>query len=317
MYQEPIECLSIKPNSIVSYLHYQQNSTRAFKTPFSNKRVKNQLSNKSAKRMREAINWLFLVSRNKRVYSKATGKYFTYRVNFITLTLSSRQVHSDEWILKNMLEPFLRKIRTKFPGSFYVWKAETQDNGNIHFHVNTNVFIHHSNLRTMWNDIQKKHGYVKNFRTENPNSTDVKAVKNADALGAYMFKYMSKGDLYKAPLKRYHRIHKEKLLSLPICCNIPKRYFSLLKRRLTCKLWDCSSLLKGIKINVCGIDCDTSYSMNVLTAGKTRIFLDYAILYLDIDFRNNANLPLSKFMFESLKEQIEHESKMSTSFSID
>ena len=58
-------------------------------------------------------------------------------MKFITLTLSDVQAHTDDSIKEHMLQPFLYWLQRYYNCS-YVWKAETQINGNIHFHI-TNV----------------------------------------------------------------------------------------------------------------------------------------------------------------------------------
>jgi hypothetical protein len=80
----------------------------------------------------------------------------------------------------------------------YIWKAEVQKNGNIHFHILQETYVHHSDLRALWNSCQDKLGYVQEFtdrvHKENPNSTDIHALKGVRNVEAYVSKYMSKFD---------------------------------------------------------------------------------------------------------------------------
>jgi hypothetical protein len=48
----------------------------------------------------------------------------------------------------------------------YVWKAESQDNGNIHFHIVTNIFIDHKIIREAWNRIIEKFGYIEAYSSK-------------------------------------------------------------------------------------------------------------------------------------------------------
>ncbi len=156
------------------------------------------------------------------MYSRAEQKHFTFLLSFITLTLSSKQVHSDEEIKKFMLRPFLKWLERN-GCAMYVWKAETQANGNIHFHVTVNNFIHWKSIRAKWNKLQAAHGYHKVFTNGRAeiglNSTDVHSVKNARQTAAYMAKYMSKNDKTR--------------------------------RAITGKVWGCSNSLCNI---TCGLD---------------------------------------------------------------
>lgn len=140
---------------------------------------------------------MLFFSRHKTVYSKAENRRFTFLLAFITLTLSDKQNHSDEEIKRLLLRPFLKWLERNSCG-MYVWKAEAQVNGNIHFHVTVNNFIHWKSIRKKWNKLQSMHGYHKVFtngRAEiGVNSTDIHSVVNAKQTAAYMAKYMTKND---------------------------------------------------------------------------------------------------------------------------
>lgn len=78
----------------------------------------------------------------------------------------------------------------------YLWKAETQMNGNIHFHLFTDKYIPHDQLRYTWQRSIEKLGYVSWFATENnnlnPNCTDIHSIKKIKNIQAYVAKYVSK-----------------------------------------------------------------------------------------------------------------------------
>jgi len=155
------------------------------------------VSRKSGKRIRKAISWMLFFSRHKTVFSRKDNRRFTFLLSFITLTLSSKQLHSDEYIKKFMLRPFLKWLERN-GCAMYVWKAEAQANGNIHFHVTVNNFIHWMSIRKKWNKLQHAHGYHKVFTEGREdigmNSTDVHSVRNAKQTAAYMAKYMTKNE---------------------------------------------------------------------------------------------------------------------------
>src|SRR5213079_1819998 len=87
-------------------------------------------SRKSYKRLTNAINWMLVFSDKKRVFEKSSGKTFSFRLAFLTLTLSERQKHTDQYIKEHLLQPFLYWLDRSHKAS-YVWKAESQLNGNI------------------------------------------------------------------------------------------------------------------------------------------------------------------------------------------
>ena len=95
-----------------------------------------------------------------------------------------------------MLEPFLRWMRQVHNTTLYIWKAERQKRGAIHYHITSNKFIHYQELRNKWNWLLSKHGlnesYVKEHQHNNANSTDVHSVKNIKNLAPYLIKYFTK-----------------------------------------------------------------------------------------------------------------------------
>lgn len=157
---------------------------------------KGALSVAAKKRLRTAINWLFVLSDLKTVKVPDTGKTVRFRLSMVTLTLSAKQAHDDKFIKSEMLNKLLEKLRYNCGMKSYLWRAERQKNGNIHFHITTNIYVHHSDLRRYWNDIQARYGYIDEFEKSNghrdPNSTDVHSIYKIKNLAGYLCKYMSK-----------------------------------------------------------------------------------------------------------------------------
>jgi hypothetical protein len=147
---------------------------------------------RAGKKLRHAIQWMLLCSKVKTVYSLKTKKSYSYRLAFITLTLSESQKHTDEEVKQLMLRPLLKWVERQ-GCKLWVWKAETQKNGRLHFHITVDGFIHWKSLRKKWNQIQYKHGYKKAFEgKDGANSTDIHAVRNARKIGSYIEKYICK-----------------------------------------------------------------------------------------------------------------------------
>lgn len=164
-----------------------------------NHKVKGDLSMKSAKRMRGAIEWLVASAKTKRVFLKETKSNFTFKVNFITLTLAQSQSDlSDNEFKKSFLNPFLKRLKYNHKLNNYVWKAETQKNGNIHIHLATDCFVHYLDIRKHWNEILYKNNMLTSFFAKHghhdPNSTDVHSVINVNNLAAYLVKYFTKNE---------------------------------------------------------------------------------------------------------------------------
>jgi hypothetical protein len=111
---------------------------------------------------------------------------------FITVTLSSRQVHCDKTIKREVLNHFLIYLKRHYGVVNFVWKAELQENGNIHYHILTDKYIPHEELRAHWNNAQNRLSYVDMFEHDNPNSTDIHSLRRVRNVMAYVGKYMAK-----------------------------------------------------------------------------------------------------------------------------
>jgi len=203
-----VEYLSIKPNYISLYSLPEKSSSRSSLSDYGIKNLQDNeergvMSKKSSKRVREAINWLLYITKEKPLYIKKWDRTYKFKVNFITLTLPSKQIHTDLEIKRECLQPFLDYARKRWKIKNYVWRAEAQVNGNIHFHIVGDVFIPWNELRNKWNQYVNKLGYVDRFRVihpgKTPNSTDVHAIKKIRDLSSYLSEYcakQTKGSLY-------------------------------------------------------------------------------------------------------------------------
>lgn len=205
-YEKPIyvgQNLYIRPNYIVSMPEYSF-ATQCTSLKFEDNKTnlkKNQhngnLSEKAIKNLKNAINWLIISSRNKRVYQKSTKRTFSYKISFITLTLPDTEtaIKGTDFQSK-LLNPFLVYLRKYHNLKNYVWKMEVQKNGKLHVHITADCFLHYGTIRLIWNRLLKSNGYLvqfkEKFKHENPNSTDVHSVYKVKNLAAYLSKYMSK-----------------------------------------------------------------------------------------------------------------------------
>jgi hypothetical protein len=219
----------------------------SFENLKNNQSKYNDISDAGRKRLLNAVSYLLYLAKNKDIIG--TGKNFKlisdneiliektqayknfvkYKLTFITLTLSASQKHDDKDITAKLLNSFLNAMRRKWNVERYVWKAEKQENGNIHYHILTDKFIYWREIRDVWNKLQESLGYVKRYsenmkeyfkdgfrmsdnpkdkRTRakqykayieglncgftDPNSTDIHALYKVKNIPAYIAKYISK-----------------------------------------------------------------------------------------------------------------------------
>lgn len=119
------------------------------------------LSVLSQRLIRKSVIQLFTLVDGRTVFTK-TGKVINnFKAAFLTLTLPSKQVHTDKEI-KLMLQKFLDWLYSLGLRN-YVWKAELQKNGNIHFHIVLDQFYDVQGLQEKWNEILSHYGYIEAF----------------------------------------------------------------------------------------------------------------------------------------------------------
>lgn len=203
---KPTYCVLIHHNINDEPIHHERHTLATFKA-----KQDGEMSQQAKSRFSTALNWLFLFADKKKVYSKQPweGKdkkmhhTFSFRLAMITLTLTAPQCHTDAEIKELCLQPFLNWLTRSHKCSF-VWKAETQLNGNIHFHINVDKFIPWKSVRSKWNSLLAKQGYCKVFNDGSNDkgnaATDISSIKNEKGLAAVVGGYLTRNSIEE----KYH-----------------------------------------------------------------------------------------------------------------
>lgn len=203
------------------------------KLPESNKH-NFQLSAKAATRIKEKVTWLYELARNKTITTSSGKVLQSFKMNFITLTLPAKQIHSTAEITAVCLNQFLTECKAVNKLENFVWRMEYQKNGNVHYHLATDCFLEFEYVRAVWNRCLAKLGYIEayhdifsklsfseyNARVNSdsktdisvvserfavgkrsawrmPNTVDVRAVSNAKNIAFYISKYITKSEPMK------------------------------------------------------------------------------------------------------------------------
>lgn len=216
----------------------------------SKKAYEGILSPGARKRLRRAIQLICAIAEPKTAMNFKLNKEFKFKLNFVTLTLPAPQMAiSDKAIKSKILDPWIKKARRRFNIRSYIWRAERQGNGNLHFHIVTDTYIPYDQLRDTWNDNLEALGFITAFEKKwghrHPNSTDVHAIHKVKNLSAYFSKYMAKGvkcyeDYFAAAPRKGKGVPKfmtNKSLKF-------KRVLTRAEAIIDGKLWDCSTNLK-------------------------------------------------------------------------
>jgi hypothetical protein len=293
--------LNINPTYSVGYtrdisgLHFYN------ERPKKNK-ARGMISKKAQSRVRTAMNWLMFFSERKYVWSKEKKKGFWFKLNFITLTLSNTQKHSDRYIVEHLLQPFLKYIGRKYNAKNYIWKAEIQPKrlmlrGErcIHFHITTNKFIPYMKIRNKWNSLQVAHGYL--TKEYDANSTDIHSVINNAEIVYYMSKYISKEQGIADVIRK---IRKSKFITKEEKEKVSKLTLSELKvahkaLRVDCKIWGCNHMLSTLGLTLKEEELNTFWTDTKEFESKfckEKVQKDYCVL-LKTNFNMKSKLPES------------------------
>jgi len=240
--------LSINPNSIALYNEVdwtvykpEKKYNPEYNTVMSSKAehlqdysrtAEGKVSTQAKRKMNKALDYLLLVTNQKTVTNNYTGRSFKFKIAFITLTLPSKQIHDDNTIKNNCLNQLLIELKKHYKVKNYIWRAEKQKNGNIHFHILVDKFIPYQELRDRWNRIIEKLNYITNYRTEqkkwhskgfkprpelyktwskkkqlqaylrnskihwnSPNTTDIHSIQKIRNIKNYISKYLTKNEI--------------------------------------------------------------------------------------------------------------------------
>lgn len=149
------------------------------------------------KRLLSALDLLVQRSPIQTIFNPVSNSWHEFKLGFITLTIAEKRNMAVAEAYENLLREWLRYMKRKMGMKDYVWKAEYQQRGQVHYHVATNVYIPWETVRWRWNQLQRRAGYLddyaRRFKNWNPNSTDVHSMQNVDDCLAYIGKEMCKG----------------------------------------------------------------------------------------------------------------------------
>lgn len=261
-YKEPAELFPEDP------LEATTKQPAQFKCNYHN----GMISSIARRKISRSVDYLTCMAKSKLMPRPWHGKHFTFKVSFLTLTLSSAQVHSDQVIKSKLLNQFLIEMTRRWNVKLYLWRAEKQKNGNIHFHIMTDAFIPWNESRNVWNRIQQKLGYVTRYREnrrlwhsegfhfdpryskkwpyarqlkafkdgtrtdwENPNSVDIHSLRYIRNIKAYLTSEVAKNHKMTAEQKRMYDALPE-----------AEQEKIKLKTRVSGQLWSCSNNLANL-----------------------------------------------------------------------
>ena len=195
--------LQVRSNSLITFecwtgesSHKRHEFEREATPPYNG-----TLSEHARKRLMSAMD--ILIQRNpvRRIFNPISQTNHDFNINFTTLTVSSPENITAREGYDELLSKYIRYMRDKYDLREYVWKAELQERGQLHYHIAGNVFIPWQVIRWKWNQVQKKAGLLDSFAAKyghfKPNSTDIHAVEKVEDVYQYISKEISKNTYIK------------------------------------------------------------------------------------------------------------------------
>ncbi len=153
------------------------------KTQIRTKTIEGKLSINAARKIKNAIRWLIASSDWKMTYEKSRKKKVGWKINMCTLTFHENL--QDDNKARKLLSQWLEMAKYRWELQHYIWKAEPQERGAIHFHLTTGIYIPHTEIKYTWNRLLSKHG----LNSVEDNSTDIHAIVNVKSHENYLSEY--------------------------------------------------------------------------------------------------------------------------------
>ena len=217
-----------------------------------------------------------------------------HKFSFITLTVSdaknitARQGY--DLLLSHFLDWMTRTAAKKDPtAKTYVWKAELQKRGQLHYHITTPAWIHWREIRDKWNELQHKAGLLNAYAAEHghfdPNSTDIHNTKSVRKADLYMIKELCKS-ISAVQLEAIEEVRKKVAAGL-----LPEEQEEEEIKKITAekiktigRIWGCSEDLLGVNYFTLSVTRDHERQIDEwVKQGLARRKVDdfFSIVYCD------------------------------------
>lgn len=185
---------------------YKSNHTRKLtlhqeeqaKINFEKKEYNGYMSRATKAYLTKILDTWFLTTRYYNCNLNIKNKLPQRKMVFLTLTLPSKQTHSDKEIKRECLNKFLISLTKTGKIDSYFWRAEAQKNGNIHFHLLIDKYLPKEELQKHWNNCLISLGYIdefeKKFSHRNPPTTHIEQIPSNQTIIEYVIKYVGKSE---------------------------------------------------------------------------------------------------------------------------
>lgn len=252
----------------------KERAQKARKTAYSG-----MISSGSRKRMIKATELLCQMNPGRWITNPITGRMYHHRLTFVTLTVSNAEnlTAHDCYII--LLSHFLQWLRRTVRVSAYIWKAELQQRGQIHYHIVVPEFVPWMQVRKKWNSLQREAGLLNDYAIKHghfdPNSTDVHKMRNASQGAAYVLKELGKD--ISGKLLKFKKDLKKAVTAGYMTEEQANEFFSEKVQEIngtTGKVWGCSENLMEAEFFTVPLSKDQHQVIASFIAGGAKYKLD-------------------------------------------
>lgn len=139
----------------------------------------------------QAVGWLWIRSRRE-VIDLGNGRKLRHRQGFLTLTLPGVATGDHMAIKAKILDPFWTYCRNVLGLRDYVWTAELQERGEIHFHAIVNQFLPKDKVRAAWLRMCDASGIIQRSGGGSRPATEIEECRDWNGSRIYAGKYLAK-----------------------------------------------------------------------------------------------------------------------------
>lgn len=158
---------------------------------------------------------------------------------FITLTLPGEQRHNDNFVKRHILGRWIAAMRHNGYMKNYLWRAEAQSNGKIHFHLITDYYVDKERVMQLWNSCLSDYGYIDSGKEP---STRVDGTNGLDGLLSYIAYYVTKEPKAETVNRWLYALPNAKMKSIKDETGSIVGSIRLISGRI----WGCSDELRDI-----------------------------------------------------------------------
>ncbi len=197
--------IELRNNKVISIVDSERNTVgyqaeREYFKTLGEKKIGGNINTVAKRKIERRFEaWFEMI----KVYNSYLTKYDNknkLRFVLITLTLPVEQFYSDKFLKLKLLKPFIKTLEKRYKTYRWMWRAEKQKNGNIHFHIVIDKYIDKNILNAIYLHYLKSLGYLQKYQKNHPGQVppalNVTGQKHMINPVSYLTKYLSKNAGY-------------------------------------------------------------------------------------------------------------------------